>query len=376
MKKSPKILFLSASIGSGHRQAAVSIAQAMKRLQHDIVVEHIDILDFVNKFFRRTLLSVYFKSLIFIPQVYKKAYTWGNRKQSALWMRKIISAFFAKQLKIYLKTYRPDVVVCTHATPANVMQYLKEHAQMSIPSVSVITDFTVHQMWINQDTKQYFVAEDSLIDNLIKYHIKQERSYALGIPVSVMYERNYDKNKLLKCMKFCDKTKIVLIMGGGAGIFPMLKVIQCLNSCTTAMQLIVVTGENKNLYRKVQKMQSKIKHDMHIFGFVHNIYEFMAVSDILISKAGGVTVSEALCSALPMIIYQPIPGQEEENTKFLLRKKVAIKINKISTLKKVIDKIFRIESNVLTNMKINARQISKPSAAKDIASCILNQLCK
>jgi processive 1,2-diacylglycerol beta-glucosyltransferase len=115
---------------------------------------------------------------------------------------------------------------------------------------------------------------------------------------------------------------------------------------------------------------------MKVFGFVNNVHELMAMSDVLISKAGGLTVSEALCSGLPMLIYKPIPGQEEENTKFLIKKKVAIRIDKISILEKVIDKIFRIESNVLDDMKINAKKISKPNAAENIAGCILNNLCK
>lgn len=376
MGKSLKILFLSAPIGAGHKQAAMAIADAMKRINHDVVIQHVDIFDFLNKFFARILLMIYYRSLYFIPQAYASAYAWGNESNMALWMRRFVSCFFANKMKKYLFEYAPDVVVCTHATPAGMMQYLKEECQADFCSASVITDFVVHRLWMNTTTKQYFVAEESLLQSLIRYQIKQEQSYAFGIPVSVMFGHSYDKNKLLKRIGFSNHTKVILIMGGGAGIFPIVDVMKELNKCRTQLQIIVVTGKNKKLYDKIQKIKPNSKHQMKVFGFVDNVHELMAMSDLLISKAGGLTLSEALCSALPMLIYKPIPGQEEENTRFLLKNKVAIKINKISNLEKIIDKIFRIDSNVLINMKINAKRLSRPHAAENIAECILNNLCK
>lgn len=376
MGKSLKILFLSAPIGAGHKQAAMAIAEAMKRINHDVVIQHVDIFDFLNKFFARILLMVYYRSLSFVPQAYASAYAWGNESNMSLWMRRFVSCFFAKKMKKYLFDYAPDVVVCTHATPAGMMQYLKEECHADFCSVSVITDFVVHRLWMNTTTKQYFVAEESLLQSLIRYQIKQEQSYAFGIPVSVMFGHSYNKNKLLKRIGFSNHTKVILIMGGGAGIFPIVDVMKELNKCKTWLQIIIVTGKNKNLYDKIQKIKPHCKHRMKVFGFVDNVHELMAMSDLLISKAGGLTLSEALCSALPMLIYKPIPGQEEENTRFLLKKKVAIKINKISNLEKIIDKIFRIDSNVLDNMKINAKRLSRPHAAENIAECILNNLCK
>jgi processive 1,2-diacylglycerol beta-glucosyltransferase len=376
MKKSLKVLFLSAPIGGGHQQAAMAIAQAMQRINHDVVIQHHDIFEYLNKFLGCILLSTYFKSLSFLPQVYANAYAWGNESKWALLMRRRISCFFANKIKLDLLDYAPDIVVCTHATPAGMMEYLKEECQIDFHTVGVVTDFVVHRLWINKAIKQYFVAEESLLQDLIKYQVKQEQGYAFGIPVSIMCGQNYDKNMLLARGGFSKNSRVVLLMGGGAGLFPMIEVLHALNQCKTELQLIAVCGKNKKLYDKIQKIKQSIKHDMKVFGFINNVHELMAMSDVLISKAGGLTVSEALCSALPMLIYKPIPGQEEENTKFLIEKKVAIRIDKISTLEKVIDKIFRIESNVLDHMKINAKKISKPNAAENIADCILNNLCK
>ncbi len=376
MGKSLKVLFLSAPIGVGHQQAAMAIAHAMQRINPDIVIEHVDTFEYLNKFFGRALLSIYFKSLSSLPQAYALAYAWGNESKWALLMRRCISCFFANEMKSYLLDYAPDVVVCTHATPAGMMHYLKEECQIDLHTVGVVTDFAVHRLWINKTIKQYFVAEESLLQDLIKYQIKQEQSYAFGIPVSIMYGQNYNKSMLLERIGFSKNSRVVLLMGGGAGLFPMIEAIEALNQCKTELQLIIVTGKNKKIYDKLKKIKRFIRHDMKVFGFVNNVHELMAMSDVLISKAGGLTVSEALCSGLPMLIYKPIPGQEEENTKFLIKKKVAIRIDKISILEKVIDKIFRIESNVLDNMKINAKKISKPNAAENIADCILNNLCK
>lgn len=376
MGKSLKVLFLSAPVGAGHKQAAMAIADAMQRINHDVLIQHVDIFDFLNKFFGRVLLTIYFRSLSFVPQAYASAYAWGNESNMALWMRRFVSCFFANKMRKYLLDYAPDVVVCTHATPAGMMQYLKEECQIDFRSVSVVTDFVVHRLWMNTTTKQYFVAEKSLLQSLIKYQIKQEQSYAFGIPVSVMYGQSYDRNILLKQIGFSNHMKVILIMGGGAGIFPMVDVMKELNKCKTLLQIIVVTGKNKKLYDKIQKIKPRSKHQMKVFGFVDNVHELMAMSDLLISKAGGLTISEALCSALPILVYKPIPGQEEKNTRFLLKKKVAMKINKISILDKLIDKIFRIDSNVLINMKINAKRLSRPNAAENIAKCILNNLCK
>lgn len=374
--KPKKILLISAPIGAGHVKAAEAIGKALLDQEPNAIVRYADLFAFFPKWIGKGLLKIYLSSLSFFPQAYAQAYAWGNESKGALFMRRVISRFFAKKMKKYILDFAPDVVICTHATPAGMIHDLITREKMRMVSVSVITDFVVHRLWINVTTQHYFVAHEALKAFFAARQISLNRVHALGIPIAADFNQEVQKSEIQKVFGILEQAKVILIMGGGAGVLPMPAIVQALNRIKRPLHIFVVTGKNTKLYHKMLHVTVKPQHKIQVMQFVHHIGALMAASDLLISKAGGLTASEALCRCLPIFIYQPIPGQEAANTDFLVAEQVAVRIDDLEMLKIKIDEIFRIDDNVAKNMKINAKKIAKPAAAENIAQYILNNLCK
>lgn len=376
MHKTKKILLISAPIGAGHIKAAEAIGKSLSALEPNAIIRHADLFAFFPRLLGKGLLKLYLSSLSFFPQAYACAYAWGNESRGALFMRRVISRFFAKKMKKYILDFAPDVVVCTHATPAGMIHDLITQEQMKIVSVSVITDFVVHRLWIHRTTQHYFVAHEALTAFFSAHQIPLHTIHPLGIPVASAFNQPAKKNDLRKALGIKAEAKVVLIMGGGAGVLPMPAIVRALNTMKSALHILAVTGKNTDIYHQMQRITIDQQHKIEVMQFVDHIDALMGAADVLISKAGGLTASEALCRCLPLFIYQPIPGQEAINTDFLVDAQVAIRIDDLEMLKTKIDEIFRIDDNVVKNMKINAKKIAKPVAADNIARYILNNLCK
>lgn len=334
-----------------------------------------DIFSLIPRSMAALLLKVYIKSLVLFPWAYAGAYAWGNESKAALWCRRLISRHFAKRLKPHLLKFAPDVIVCTHATPAGIVGELIRREGLRAVLVSVITDFTIHRLWIHPATSAYFIAHASLKEKLIAHNVAPEKIHAFGIPVDNAFKQLYDKEKILKAFHVASAARVVLLMGGGSGLLPMERIVSSLNEIETPLCMLMVTGSNKALYRRLRAVRLNRRHQGIVLGFADNVHEIMAASDVLISKAGGLTASEALCAHLPMLIYCPIPGQEEANARFLEDAGVALRIHNPHLLNRKINEIFRIDGNALQKMKIHAERAAKPNAAEEILKYILNNLC-
>lgn len=364
-----RILFISAPIGAGHIRAAQAVSQIL-RDNHACQTELCNVFDFFPPAIGKTILAIYLKILEAFPAIYGTAYGWGNQSRLALLGRELISQLLAKRMLNYINEFQPDVIVCTHATPAGLVAWLKKQGLITVPTAAIITDFIVHRLWVYPEIGCYFVAHPAMVHYLRNHGIAADAIVVTGIPVSNNFSQTSSKAELLAKFSLSNDRKNILIMGGGAGVLPIDKILNVCNQIDRPLQLIAVAGKNQALYRKLVQFAATSTHPVKVLGFVDNVHELMSVADLLISKPGGMSSAEALTKAVPLIIFRPIPGQEEANTRFLLDSHVALRADSLPELQGILTRLLFEDNNDLSALCQQAALLGRPNAAADIAKII------
>ncbi|WP_371371274.1 glycosyltransferase [Sporomusa aerivorans] len=369
---SNKVLFISAPIGSGHIRAAQAVSHMLKMTHPTCQSEICNVFDFLNPVIGQTILKTYLKILNIFPQAYGSMYNWGNQSHLALFGRELISKFLAGQMVDYINKFQPSVIVCTHATPAGLVAWSKKKGLLAVPAVAVITDFVAHRLWIYPELDRYFVAHEGMIEYLSKQGIARQFLSVTGIPVNYDFSQPGDRMAILKWLKLDGNKKTILLMGGGGGLLPMEEILQACMASDRPMQFIAIAGNNSKLYQSLSRLALTARHPVRVLGFIDNIREVMGVADLLISKPGGMSSSEALAIGVPLIIYRPIPGQEEANTRYLLEKRAALRADSLNELMTVLGNLLAEGCKELRDLRYQATSIGRPNAAKNIAESLVN----
>ncbi|MBP2635796.1 MAG: ugtP 1 [Firmicutes bacterium] len=364
-----RILFISAPIGAGHIRAAQAVSQILRE-EYACQTELCNVFDFFPRVIGQAILTAYLKILEVVPVLYGTAYRWGNQSRIALQGREFISRFLAGRMLHYIRTFQPEIIVCTHATPAGLVAWLKRKGLITVPVAAVITDFVVHRLWVYSEIDYYFVAHNAMVQYLQHYGIAADTVAVTGIPVSSNFTTESNKATLFAKLGLLPERKTVMIMGGGAGALPIAKILNICNQIDEPLQLIAVTGKNQALYREIAQLSAKSKHQVNIYGFVDNVHELMSVADLLISKPGGMSSAEALTKGVPLLIFRPIPGQEEANTQFLLDSHAALRADSLSDLKTILHRLLFENNNELATLCKQATVMGRPNAAAEIAKKI------
>lgn len=365
------ILFISAPVGAGHVRAAQAVAKALQEIDPSIRTQQANVFDFFHPFLGQGILKLYLQMLAAFPQVYGTMYGWGNDSSLALFGRRQVSRYLAKKMQRYIEDYSPSAIVCTHATPAGLIAYLHRHSGLQIPTFAVVTDFVVHRLWVYPEINRYYVADEALREFLNQEGIDSERSKAFGIPVDTKFSSSVARDTILQRLNLPTDGKNILIMGGGAGILPMAEILTACDRLNAPVRFIAVTGKNQKLYKELSELAKGLSHPTRILGFVNNVHELMSCADILLSKPGGMTSAEALACGLPMIIFKPIPGQEEANTRFLVERNYALRADTIESVTMNLQRLLSDSSQELEFLRRNAVNSGKGLAAKDIAHNII-----
>ena len=366
-----KILFISVPIGSGHIRAAQAVGSAVARLAPELGVVYANLFDFFQPGIGSFIFKTYLKILEYFPQLYGRMYKWGNKSPGALAGQRLISKYLAGRMLNYIHAVSPSAIVCTHATPAGLIAHLNKTARLEAITAAVVTDFAVHRLWVYPEINYYFLADKSLQDVISPYGIGSDRSFAMGIPIDEKFNVEFDKKTIGKKLGLNGEKKTILIMGGGAGLLPMTDIIKVCDAIGIPLQVIAVAGKNIMLFEQLKEIRSTLVNcELYPFGFSDKIPELMAAADLIITKPGGLTSSEALSRHLPMVIFRPIPGQEEANTKYLVDNEVAFSVKSLIDLRKAVSKLL-YDDKLLATMRVRAGLLAKPSAAADIAREII-----
>lgn len=324
-REKDKYLILSATFGEGHKQVANAISEAVNNMVADAEPITIDIMEWVHPNLYPISHYIYKKGLKKFPQVYSFLYAKTRVKSSfSVKLNSIFLSGMQAVLKI-IQEIKPKVVVSTYPFAAGIISKLKEQGLIDIPAVTIITDYTDHSYWIHPSTDQYVVGSARLRDQLIALGIETDKIKNTGIPVRKRFMDVLPKDLLLDKYMINPNMFTLLIMGGGDGFFGKgISTFKALETISTPIQLFIVCGKNKKLKTQLEGELKDSKHDVRIFGYFEKVEELMSIADLMISKPGGVTTSEALAMGLPILLYHSLPGQEEDNAEYLCRSGFAL----------------------------------------------------
>ena len=370
-----KILIAHAYAGIGHKKAAEAVDRALKDLKGtDVTI--VDVLDYSNPFCKFSYprfylflinrvsflwgLSYYFFDLRFIGSLFRP-------------LRIFLHGINARRFKQLVIDKKPDVVVCAHFFPSDVISSLKRKGVFKGKLITLITDLMPHSFWMTKDSDYFIGAIERTKKDLLRRGIGEKRIKVLGIPCDPVFSISKDKKSLLRQSGLKEDFFNILIMSGGFGTGPIKGIIKSLcmlePKLRDKLQLIVICGKNKKLLDELNGLRQNLKIKLHVFGYVNNVDEFMEASDCIVTKSGGLTTSEALSKKLPMIIIRPIPGQETRNCKILTGYGTAVRADKVSQARDCVKDFLEFPEKI-SSMKTRINFLSYPNAAKDIAKFI------
>lgn len=366
-----RILLLSASAGAGHVRAAEAIEKAFKQRKDSdsFEVHHFDVLNYTNKLFRHLYSKAYIDLVNKMPEVPGWVYDkldkpWKNERRR-LALDKLNTRPFVK----LLREYEPDLIVCTHFLPAEIVSWLKAKERLASRQVIIVTDFDVHAMWLVHHYEHYFVAVDEARAYLEALSIPAEKITVSGIPIDPIFATRKDKQEMRAKHGLEPDRTTILLSAGGFGVGSVDALVSSLLPLQHRAQVVAICGRNEELKERLTKLAAQTKRDANVilkpFGYTKEMDELMTASDLVLGKPGGLTTSEALAKGLVFVIVNPIPGQEERNSDHLLEAAVAIRCNNLPTLSYKLDRLLA-DPQRFKSMQANARRMGHPNAAKEI----------
>lgn len=363
-----KIIVAYASAGAGHFKAAEAIYNCFKEKHKEVDIRLIDVLDHSTSFFRFIYTSGYNILINHAVFLWKVAfYSTENRllRRVSRSVARLIHRLNTGRFSNILISEKPDYIISTHFLTSEVPALLKKSGKINSVLITVITDFGVHPFWLSEGTDTYIAASEFTKKQLMAEGVREDIIKVLGIPVDPKFLRPCDRKNLCKKLGI-DKDKFtVLIITGSFGIGPIEEVVDILHNDA---QLLVVCAKNKGIYKKLKK---KKYPGCVIFGFINNAQELMAVSDVIITKPGGLTSSEVLTMGIAPVFISTIPGQETVNVRALESYGVGIRVDNLKQIHDIVTG-YKEHPERLKQIKEKMNAIKKPFAAEEIC----NVICK
>ncbi len=386
-----KVLILSAKTGGGHMRCAQALCKVLNECDPEGEVKIVDGLEYVNRYFNKVVVDGYKFSATKLSRLYGALYHMANNTNSLSKLILKSNNIFAKKLVPLFYEFKPDIVVTTHAFMSVMCSKLIEKGYIKVPVISIITDFAPHNIYINSGVTEYVVSSVQMVDELEKTGVNRNIIHPTGIPIDpVFFEKDTKKKEHLAEMGFDPDLPTVLVMAGSFGVTDILKMYENINELDLGFQIIVITGRNKKLFdkfnsilscnenmrvgrremnfnydkeptRKEEKMN--ITKKTKLIYFTDEVHKYMQLSDLIITKPGGLTVTESLACCLPMVLFRGIPGQETDNTEYLCNNNLAISVRK-NTVADTLFQLLKYPDRLLSMRESCERLNNKDSAYK------------
>jgi processive 1,2-diacylglycerol beta-glucosyltransferase len=370
-----KVLILSASAGAGHIRAAQAVEKAFLQLKAAREVRNIDTLEYTSKLFQKLYSLAYLELVNKAPDVLGWLYDHLDKPWQNEHLRLAFDKLNTRPFVKMLKKYKPDITVCTHFLPAEIISWLKAKNRLDTRQAVVITDFDVHAMWLCHHYEHYFVALDETAAHLQQLGIPANKITVSGIPIDPVFAEFKDGLDMRSKYGLDPDLPTILLSTGGFGVGPVEQVLQSLIKMRTRVQVVAACGRNDDLKNRIQNFSAGLGPNCNVriipIGYTTEIDEYMSAADLMLGKPGGLTVSEALAKELPFIIINPIRGQEERNADHLLEQGVAIRCNNLPVLAYKIDKLLG-DTARFKSMQDSAKRIGRPRAACEIVEKLLS----
>ncbi len=362
-----KVLILTTALGGGHNSAARAIARGFDSLGVENTV--LDFYEYIDPLLKEAASTGYLfsiNSLSLIRGFASDLYDFNEKRKDVgdFSISKLQTLVLASELKKFIFSYQPDVIICTQVYAAQVISLLKEKGVTNALSIGIVTDFTVQIYWTDTQGLDYIVVpSDRLSYQLAQRGISRERILPIGIPIDPKFQNRTAQQEARRLLKLNPDKKTLLVMGGSMGFGGLDKYVSAMDRCALPFQILVVCGNNTKLLQKLKKMD--FEHPIECYGFTDQVPLMMDASDAVVTKPGGITTSEALGKGLPLILISPIPGMEERNAEFLVNSGVALYVSKTFPIDEAISLMFSFPDR-LRHLRECVGMLSHPCAAEEL----------
>ena len=363
-----KILIVYALSGIGHKKAAESIYEALKKNNESCQFYLIDILDYAS------CLLVYAYSKIYLFLIKNLRFFWGfifyltdNRKFHFLFgfLKSLFENINSRRFQDYLLKENFDIIISTHFSSSHIAGYLKKNGKIKAKLITVVTDYRAHSVWFVEGSDYFIVASNKTKEDLQRNNISSDKIKVLGIPAGLEFSVNKDTDSIREKLQISPKELTIMVMSGGIGIGPYEYLMKKLFPFKEKVNVLFVCGYNKKLYNCLRVLSKKLNTPFKIYQYIDNVDELMQISDIIITKAGGISLTESLIKKLPMLVVSPIPGQEKLNSELMadlgVMKLVETKKEAFTFIKQLIN-----NPDILKRMRGNIEKIVQPNTAEEV----------
>ncbi len=352
--------------GEGHRRAAQAVALALDALEPPIPHWEEDYFDFVDRRLNRLIARTYVLSVRHAPIAWRAFYRGTSQISPDSAMQRFLNSLGRHRLLEHLEKRRPRVVLNTFPTPAGVVSTLKQREKVDLPNLVVVTDYTVHSQWLHDRVDRYYVGSDDVRDGLLRRGVPPERVLATGIPVHPRFVNPPSRAQALRHLGLEDKPTVLAMAGayGMIGGFP--RIVEEVIAEDLDCQIVAVAGRDPQLRQALGQISAQGKTRLVSFGFVQEMEYLYAACDFVFGKAGGLTVTEALACQRPMLVYRPIPGQEQVNAAYIERAGAGIWVRSPEDLLGSFRRMCQ-DTELRDRQAMAARRIARPDAAAEIA---------
>lgn len=372
----PRIAILHATAGSGHRSAAIAIAKAIDARAPGATVNEVDTLVFASRFYRAAYSEGYNAMAQRAPQLWGALYAlWAQQRvhKSAGPTREAFDRLALRSLVRVVERDRPDAIVCTHFLPVEALYPLRARGKLKVPLHVVITDFTAHRLWAYPHVDRYYVAAPEVADELRGHGVPRERIEVTGIPVDPRFARTIGRDVVRERFGLPADAHVVLVMGGGSGVGPMADLAERLAALPAQPHVVVVCGTNERMRLEVAERGGPSQGRVRALGFTQEVDAWLEAADVLVSKAGGLTCSEALIKHTPLVVFRPTPGQEVANARHLEAGGAAVHADSVETVATTVGR-WLADPGARERVRRNAARMAMPDAADTIAARVLESV--
>ncbi len=371
----PLVLILTTSAGAGHLIASRALEQALRLIAPQVEVEIVDVLTRMNRFFRRLYGGGYLDLVRYSPAAFAWLYETTDRPGGPLrdgartWFQNLHTGPVLR----YVQQRRPRLIISTHFLPGEIAAQMRRKGEIDCPHVIVTTDYETHRLWVQEPAERYYVATDLGRAYLATWGVAPERILVTGIPIRPGFETPLPQEEARRRCGLDPRAPAVLLLCGGFGVGPVGAVLDELLTMPAVAQVVAIAGRNESLRSKLEAQTRRSPRPVRIIGFTDQMHEWMHAADVVVSKPGGLTVAESLACSLPLVIFNPIPGQEARNSDYLLEQGAAIKVNNLRLLGYRVSALLT-DTPRLSSLRAAARAIARPAAARDVAADALSLL--
>ena len=370
-EKARRILLLHITAKSGHHRASIAIANSIRSLDPAAQVLNVDAVEYTNPAVRWAIRCLYFQLIRHQPDVWEYLYDNPDVHRHVQGLRALLHRYHAAKLKRLLEEFRPDAILCTQAYPCGMVADYKRHYGLSVPVVGVLTDYAPHLYWFHDTVDLYVVPSEEVSRRFFERGVEASRVRPLGIPIDPVFAESSDVAGAARRYGLDPFRPVLLIMGGGSGFGQLREIVQRLDTLPLACQMVIVAGTNDSLLRWARNR--RFRHRVVALGFTEDIADLMALATILVSKPGGLTTSEALAKGLPMVMVNPISGQEAYNARFLLGQGAALAAGSPVTVRQTVRDLLESPRRLLA-LRERALELARPNAAEEVGRLAL-RLC-